>query len=75
MDPGSVTIRRIYVVYILRRIAISRAQIKADVAVSSRIRRRVIGFTAPRNYQIMDEESIGGMVILPGITSSWTRNP
>jgi hypothetical protein len=23
----------------------------------------------------MDEESTGGMVILPGITTSWTRNP
>jgi hypothetical protein len=27
------------------------------------------------NYQLMDEESTGRMVILLGITSSWTRNP
>jgi hypothetical protein len=27
------------------------------------------------NYHLMDEESTGGMVILPGITSLWTRNP
>jgi hypothetical protein len=26
------------------------------------------------NYNQMDEESTGGMVIPPGITSSWTRN-
>jgi hypothetical protein len=27
------------------------------------------------NYHLMEEESIGGMVIPPGITSSQTRNP
>jgi hypothetical protein len=26
------------------------------------------------NYRLMDKESIVGVVILPGITSSWTRN-
>jgi hypothetical protein len=26
------------------------------------------------NYQLMDEESTKGMVISPGITSSWTTN-
>jgi hypothetical protein len=27
------------------------------------------------NYQLKDEESTGGMVIPPGITSSWTKYP
>jgi hypothetical protein len=27
------------------------------------------------NYHLMDEESTGGMVIPPGITSSGTKNP
>jgi hypothetical protein len=27
------------------------------------------------NYHLMDEESTGGMVMPPGIASSWTRNP
>jgi hypothetical protein len=34
----------------------------------------VIGYSAENN-QIMDKESKRGMVILPGITSSWMRNP
>jgi hypothetical protein len=34
----------------------------------------MIGNSA-NNYWIMDEESHGGSVFPPGITSSWTRNP
>jgi hypothetical protein len=33
----------------------------------------VIGDSA-RNYNLMNEESTGGIDIPPGITSSWTRN-
>jgi hypothetical protein len=74
MNPGSVTIRGIYVVYILPQTATSPAQITADVAILSRIRRMVIGYSA-WNYQIMDKESNGGIVIPLGITSSRMRNP
>jgi hypothetical protein len=33
------------------------------------------GKESARNYQLMDEESTGGKVILPRITSSLMRNP
>jgi hypothetical protein len=45
----------------------SRTQITADVV--GRGRRMVIGGYSDRNYQIMDEESNGGMVIPLGMTS------
>jgi hypothetical protein len=28
-----------------------------------------------RHYQLIDEESTGGLIIVLRITSSWTRNP
>jgi hypothetical protein len=71
-DPELVTIRKIYVVYMLPRTATSHAQITG--AVRGRIRRIVIGYSAG-NYQIRDEESNRGMIIPLGITGSLMRNP
>jgi hypothetical protein len=48
-------------------------KITANVAVCSRIRSMVIGYSGG-NCQIMEEEYCGGMVIPLGITCSWTRD-
>jgi hypothetical protein len=65
-----VTIRGIFVVYFLPQTVTSPSPITAGVAVCGRIRRMLIGYSAG-NCQGINWRK----VILPGITSLWTRNP